>query len=174
MHTFSNIADELISIEKSINKDCSTTRCQDANSCVVKAIAVAGNIDFVTADLLCREHFNRKFRQGVSTLKIQKGIEKLFDDLGQKVIGYWSHLFFLSYGLTVSDTFIVNPMSHIPILQLNFYRRKHMTLEQVRRQSKNRCFFVLIKGHALIIKNEKIIDYVESKRRRVFRVYEIN
>lgn len=173
MHTFSNIADELISIEKSIKKDCTETRRQDTNDCVVKAIAVAGNIDFVTADLLCREHFNRKFRTGVSTAQIQKGIEKLFHDLGQKVTGHWSFLHFNDYGVPVSKEFIFNPMSHVPELNLNFYRRKNMTLEQVRRQSKNRCFFVLISKHALIIKNEKIIDYTESKRRRVFRVFEI-
>jgi hypothetical protein len=174
MHTFSNIADELISIEKSINKDCSSTRRQDDNSCVVKAIAVAGNTDFVTADLLCRAHFNRKFKQGVTTAQIQKGIEKLFDSIGHKVIAYWSHLYFNSYGVPITSTFIFNPMSHVPELELNFYRRKYMTLEQVRRQSKNRCFFVLICRHALIIRNEKIIDYTEGKRRRVYNVFEIN
>jgi len=172
MHTFSNIADELISIEKSIKKDCSQIRIQDYNSCVVKAVAVAGDIDFITAYQLCREHFNRKFRQGVSTAQIQKGIEKLFNDLGQKVTGYWNHLHFLSYGVPVSKEFIFNPMSHVPKLNLNFYS-KNMTLEQVRRQSKNRCFFVIISEHVLIIKDEKIIDYIESKRRRVYSVFEI-
>lgn len=173
MQTFSPITDAIRSIEQTINKDTTATRLQDTNSCVVKAIAVALHIDFITADLLCRKHFDRKFRKGCTTYTIRKNINALVNEYGSKVISYWNYTNYYEFGLKKYDVINESINYGFANLDLNYYRRKNLTIEQVRRQSKKRTFFVLIHRHALIIRDQQIIDYAEMKKRRVLHVFEI-
>lgn len=173
METFSQISDAIRSIEQTINKDTTKTRLQDANACVVKAVAVALHVDFITADLLCRKHFDRKFRKGCRTFIIRNNMNALLNEYGSKVISYWNCSHYLEYGLQKYSELDMKMNYGYKNLYLNYYSRKNLTIEQVRKQSKNRTFFVLVHGHALIIRDQKIIDYAEMKKRIVLHVFEI-
>lgn len=176
MQTFSNIKDVISNIEKSIKKDCTASKqWDDDNHCVVKAIAVATHTDYDTAELLCRKYFNREFRKGVLSIRIINGISALLDDVGHKLIGMYNMHNYDAYG-QVSTWKAPLTEKHnydLPLLTLSYYRRKNLTVEQVRAQSKKRTFIVLVKGHALVVRDKQIIDYQEAKKRQVRFVFEI-
>ena len=172
MTTFRHSTVAIREYEQSIKKDGSTLMQIDANNCVVKAIAIAFQLDYQDAYNFCKEYFGREHGNGVRTIDILKNIESLAYDSGKKVVGYWHHRMFGEYGKERNE-FYTAKFTNIPDIAHNFNRRKYLTIEQVRYQSKGRSFFVLIKGHALTIKDGIVYDYKESKKQRVFHVIEI-
>lgn len=176
METFSHVTDAICSIEKSTFKDSSSLIQADTNNCVVKAIAVILQVDYTTAYSLCKKYFNRKHGVGVRTSEINQGIVDLLREYGHQMIACFRSFNYSYYGK--ENQFLIYDKNNcnfgFDFLQFKFYNRKYLTVEQVRRQSANKKFIVIIKRHALVVKDKKIIDYKEGKQRRVYFVYEID
>lgn len=158
-----NIIKEKKSItDQVINQGSAIKLNGDHNNCTVLSLAAATNMSYDRAYIVAEKIWSRKIKKGVKTKEISNFFNTnsiLVNDIDQKFIGK---------RVEVKSAYLYKKTGKVNFCQ--------MSLSTFAKQYSKGVYYILVRSHALVIKDGEIVDHkslILKNKRRVLNAWKI-
>jgi len=134
----------------------------DSNNCTVLSLAAATNMSYDRAYTMAEKIWSRKIKKGVKTKEISNFFDAnsvLVNDIDQRFVGK---------KVEVKSAYLYKKTGKVNFCQMN--------LSTFTKQYSKGTYYILVRGHALVVKDGEIVDHksLELKtKRRVLNAWKI-